>query len=156
MKYQRALVWFRRDLRDYDHAALYHALKDTAQVYCVFVFDTEILDALTNKTDKRVSFIWHSVNELNAALQAEGGGLTVLHGIARHEIPKLAAQLQVNAVYANHDYEPQAQDRDTTVAQSLSAIGIAFHSYKDQVIFEMDEVLTKEKPTCIMPSYDPH
>ena len=57
----KALVWFRRDLRDYDHAALYHALKSSNQVYCAFVFDTEILDLLTDKADRHVGFIWESV-----------------------------------------------------------------------------------------------
>jgi len=56
-----SLVWFRRDLRDFDHAALYHALKHTNTVYCVFVFDTEILDKLTDKQDQRVAFIWQSI-----------------------------------------------------------------------------------------------
>ena len=64
MQYQKSLVWFRRDLRDFDHAALYHALKNSAQVFCVFVFDTEILDLLENKQDRRVEFIWESVKEL--------------------------------------------------------------------------------------------
>ena len=41
-----ALVWFRRDLRAHDHAALFHALKAARQVWCVFVFDRDILDAL--------------------------------------------------------------------------------------------------------------
>ena len=69
MQYQHSLVWFRRDLRDFDHAALYHALKDSANVYCAFVFDTDILDKLSNKQDRRVEFIWESVRELKSALQ---------------------------------------------------------------------------------------
>lgn len=68
-KYAKSLVWFRRDLRDFDHAALYHALKTSQEVYCVFVFDTEILEKLTDKSDRRVDFIWHSVTELKTALQ---------------------------------------------------------------------------------------
>ncbi len=144
MKYSRALVWFRRDLRNFDHAALYHALKESAQVYCVFVFDREILDALTDKGDRRVTFIWQSICELDQALQAQGGGLIVLHGQARDEIPALAKSLQVDAVYTNHDYEPQAILRDAAVARTLSAANIVLHDFKDQVIFEADEVLTKE------------
>jgi deoxyribodipyrimidine photo-lyase len=103
-----ALVWFRRDLRDYDHAALYHALKSHPQVFCAFCFDTEILDALPSRSDRRVEFIWHSVQELDAALRGRGGGLIVLHGRAREEIPRLAVRLGVRAVYANGDYEPAA------------------------------------------------
>ncbi|PPC86218.1 MAG: deoxyribodipyrimidine photolyase, partial [Methylotenera sp.] len=112
----KSLVWFRRDLRDFDHAALYHALKSSQQVFCVFVFDTEILDLLNNKSDRRVEFIWESVKELKTALQKNGGDLMVKHGVARDVIPNLAAELQVNAVYSNRDYEPSAVNRDDDVA----------------------------------------
>ncbi|HEY8086105.1 MAG TPA: deoxyribodipyrimidine photo-lyase [Methylophilaceae bacterium] len=154
MKYSRALVWFRRDLRNFDHAALYHALKDAAEVYCVFVFDTEILDTLADKSDRRVTFIWHSVHELDQTLQTQGGGLIVLHGLASEKLPFLAKELQVDAVYTNHDYEPQALLRDAAVAQTLSTSNIAFHSFKDQVIFEADEVLTQEnRPYSVFTPY---
>ena len=99
-------MWFRRDLRDFDHAALYHALKNSNQVYCVFIFDTEILDKLENKQDRRVEFIWESVRELKAALQKNGGDLIVQHGIASEIIPNIALQANIHAVYSNSDYEP--------------------------------------------------
>jgi deoxyribodipyrimidine photo-lyase len=137
-----ALVWFRRDLRDYDHAALYHALKSHPRVYCAFCFDTEILDALAARADRRVEFIWHSVQALDAAFRGRGGGLIVLHGRAREEIPRLALRLGAGAVYANHDYEPAALDRDAAVGRALAAAQVALRTFKDQVIFEKDEVLT--------------
>ena len=140
--YEKSLVWFRRDLRDYDHAALYHALKYSKQVFCVFIFDTVILDHLTDKLDRRVEFIWESIRELKAAFQAKGSDLIVLHGNPRLEIPKLANNLKVEALFANHDYEPSAIQRDTEVAQQLETINIQFHHYKDHVIFEKNEVLT--------------
>lgn len=140
--FQSSLVWFRRDLRDYDHAALYHALKTSKQVYCAFIFDTEILDQLTDKADRRVEFIWESVKELKSTLQQQGGDLIVRHGAASAEIPKLALELKVDAVFANRDYEPSAVARDTKVAKQLQNDGIQFHDFKDQVIFEKDEVLT--------------
>ncbi|MFJ5445945.1 cryptochrome/photolyase family protein [Methylobacillus methanolivorans] len=139
----KSLVWFRRDLRDYDHAALYHALKNSTQVICAFVFDTDILTQLTNKQDRRVEFIWESVHELKTALQQQGSDLLVLHGKAADEIPKLAQTLAVDTVYCNHDYEPDAMARDLTVQQALDQTDIAFKSFKDQVLFEKDEILTK-------------
>jgi deoxyribodipyrimidine photo-lyase len=142
-KVASALAWFRRDLRDYDHAALYHALKAAECVYCVFVFDTDILDPLEDKADRRVEFIWESVRELKAALQASGGDLLVKHGRAADIVPALAIELGVEAVYANRDYEPAAHARDEAVANALRQEGIAFHAYKDQVIFERDEILTQ-------------
>ncbi len=138
-----ALVWFRRDLRDFDHAALYHALKSHQRVFCAFVFDSEILDGLPGRADRRVEFIHASVVELDAALRARGGGLIVRHGRARDVIPALAAALQVSAVLANRDYEPQAIARDADVAERLRVLGIGFSDFKDQVIFEKSEVLTK-------------
>ena len=136
------LVWFRRDLRLADHAALYHALKNSRSVYCVFVFDREILDVLPSRADRRVEFIHDSIVELDAALREHGGTLIVRHGVAREEIPALARTLKVDAVYANHDYEPAANARDADVAARLTSLDIAFHTFKDQVLFEKDEVLS--------------
>jgi deoxyribodipyrimidine photo-lyase len=138
-----ALVWFRRDLRDFDHAALAAAREAHPAVHCAFAFDTEVLDALASREDQRVSFIWDGVRELKAALEAAGGGLHVLHGRAREEIPRLAARLGVAAVYANRDYEPQAIERDAEVAGRLRGAGIDWRPCKDQVIFELDEVRTR-------------
>ncbi|HSD60031.1 MAG TPA: deoxyribodipyrimidine photo-lyase, partial [Burkholderiales bacterium] len=142
-KYERSLCWFRRDLRAEDHAALSRALESSRRVWCAFVFDTEILDELADRTDRRVEFIWESLRELDRALRELGGGLMVLHGRAREEIPALAARLGVQAVFANRDYEPAAVERDEAVARTLAAQGIAFQSFKDQVVFERDEVLTR-------------
>ncbi len=152
--YEKSLVWFRRDLRDYDHAALYHALKSSNNVYCAFVFDTAILDLLQDKADRRVEFIWESVRELKASLQKHGGDLIVLHGRAVDEVPKLAKSLLVNAVLTHHDYEPSAIMRDAEVATALHSLGIAFHHYKDHVIFEKDEVLNLSgKPYGVFTPY---
>jgi deoxyribodipyrimidine photo-lyase len=141
--HQRALFWFRRDLRDHDNAGLYHALKDAEAVWCVFVFDTEILEALPTRNDRRVEFIHGSVVELDAALRERGGGLIVRHGRAREAIPTVASELKVDAVYTNHDYEPAALNRDGEVEDALKSQGMSFHTFKDTVIFEKDEVLTQ-------------
>jgi deoxyribodipyrimidine photo-lyase len=149
-----ALVWLRRDLRDDDHAALYHALKRHTKVYVAFVFDTDILDQLPDKQDRRVEFIWESVRELKQSLQAHGSDLMVLHGRAQEAIPALAGQLAVTAVYANKDYEPIAIARDAAVAQTLLAANISLHLFKDQVLFEQDEVLTQTgKPYGVFTPY---
>ena len=141
-EYARVLVWFRRDLRDYDHAALYHALKGARQVVCVFVFDREILDTLPGRADRRVEFIHASVGELQRALRTRGGGLVVRHGVARDEIVQLAVELGVGAVFFNHDDDPAALARDAAVEAALQRRGIAVHHHKDAVIFEREEVLT--------------
>jgi deoxyribodipyrimidine photo-lyase len=152
--FNKTLVWFRRDLRDFDHAALYHALKTSRQVYTAFVFDTDILDTLQDKRDRRVEFIWESVRELKLSLVSAGGDLIVLHGSARLEIPALAKRLGVDAVFTNRDYEPAANLRDADVQTSLHADGIVLHPFKDQVVFEQDELLTQTgKPYGVFTPY---
>lgn len=137
-----ALVWFRRDLRDHDHAALAAALASGRPVYCAFVFDTDILDALPTRADRRVEFIHASLQQLDAALRQRGGGLIVRHGRAADEIPRLAGELGVTEVYANRDHEPAALARDAAVDQQLAAARGRLHLLKDQTIFERDELLT--------------
>jgi deoxyribodipyrimidine photo-lyase len=140
-QFDSGLMWFRRDLRVADNAAFYHALKRCRRVFCVFVFDTEILQHLPRQ-DRRVVFIWDSLLQLDAALKAHGGALIVRHGVAREIVPALAAELKVDAVFTNHDYEPAATARDAAVQSALTQEQRALHTFKDQVIFERDEVLT--------------
>ncbi len=142
MKLTSSLVWLRRDLRVFDHVALHQALLSSQQVYCVFVYDTTILDQLPRR-DRRVDFIHASIAEVATELQQLGGHLIIRHGDPAEEIPALAAELGVDAVFCNHDYEPQAMARDATVASTLDAGGCKFYSYKDQVIFERSEVLSQ-------------
>lgn len=144
----RALLWFRRDLRADDHAALYHALRSARQVWCLFVFDRDILDPLPRR-DRRVEFIRDSLLGLDAQLRAlgsahgiDGAGLIVCHGHALEVVPALAARLSVQAVYANHDDDPAARVRDARVLGRLADIGVALHTSKDHVVFERSELLT--------------
>ena len=156
--FDRALVWLRRDLRTDDHAALHHALRSARQVWCAFVFDREILDALPGqqhgpagaaRSDRRVEFIRDSLVGVDAELRAlaashgiDGAGLIVRHGWAREEIPVLAVALGVQLVVASHDDEPAALERDAQVLGHLAGAGIALHMMKDHVVFERREVLT--------------
>lgn len=156
-KWNKSLVWFRRDLRDFDHAALHHALKHSRQVACAFVFDTDILDPLRGDgltLDRRLSLIHSAVAELDAALRENGGALIVRHARALDAIPAIAQELGVDAVFANRDYEPQAKERDQQVAEKLQADGREWFSFKDQVIFEVDEVLSLSgKPFSVFTPY---
>jgi deoxyribodipyrimidine photo-lyase len=148
--FSTGLVWFRRDLRATDNAALFHALKNCQKVHCVFVFDTNILAHLPPK-DRRVAFIQESLVELDAALTH---GLIVLHSSSLKAIPQLAHSLEAQAVFANHDDEPQALSRDAQVRGALANAGIAFHTYKDHVVFERQEVLTLAgKPYTVFTPY---
>jgi deoxyribodipyrimidine photo-lyase len=153
-EYDIVLVWLRRDLRLHDHAALYHALKAGRTVHAVFVFDTDILDALPSREDRRVAFIHGSLVALKTEFEQCGSTLHVLHGSARRLIPDFAREIGARAVFCNRDYEPFARDRDQAVEAALARSGIAFHGFKDQVIFEQDEVLTQGgKPFAVFTPY---
>ena len=142
--YDTALVWFRRDLRNFDHAALHHALANCKRVYCAFIFDKDILDPLLEygTLDRRVAFIHDSLTELDAALRQDGGGLIVRHASAAQAIVTLAEELGVDAVFVNEDYEPAAVVRDQFVADELKKAGRQLLRFKDQVIHEKEEVLS--------------
>ncbi len=155
--YPAGLMWFRRDLRAHDNAALCQALRACRQVHAVFVFDRAILDALPRR-DRRVEFIRESLVQLDEALRQlagkAGAGLIVRHAVAEDDIPRLARELGVQAVFANHDYEPQALARDAVVRGALANAGIALHTSKDQVIFERTEVVTQAgKPYAVFTPY---
>jgi deoxyribodipyrimidine photo-lyase len=125
------LVWLRRDLRLQDNAALYYALKENNNVLCLFIFDTEILEKLEDKVDRRVDFIHQTLQHLKSDLEALGSTLVVLHG----NPVEIFESISPTAVYTNHDYEPYARLRDEEVQKILVAKDVAFKTYKDQVIF---------------------
>lgn len=156
-----ALVWLRRDLRCHDHAALHHALGRHARVYCAFIFDTDILDALPTRADRRVEFIHASVGALHAELGqlaaragVPGAGLLVRHGPAVEQVVQLAQALGVQEVVASRDYEPAARERDARVARALQPLAIAFTQVKDQALLDCDEVLTQQgQPYSVFTPY---
>ena len=155
--YPAGLMWFRRDLRVSDNAALFHALKSCRQVHCVFVFDSTILDSLPRQ-DRRIEFIRESLVELDAQLRAlagsEAAGLITSRGAALEEIEHVARGLQVQSVFANHDDEPRALARDAAIRGALAEAGIGLHTFKDQAIFERTELLTQSgKPYAVFTPY---
>ncbi len=149
------IFWFRRDLRLHDNAGLYHALKSGRAVQCVFIFDENILSKLNKTgTDKRVVFIHQQIQQLAHALNCYGASLNVIHAGAENAWISIVEQLNVNAVFANHDYEPYARNRDKHVGAFLQQKGISFHTCKDQVIFEKDEVTKDDgKPYTVFTPY---
>jgi deoxyribodipyrimidine photo-lyase len=148
------ICWFRRDLRLEDNAALYHALKSDHPVIPVFIFDKNILDELGEKADRRVEFIHAAVTEMQHALAAIGSSMEVYYGTPVDVYTQLQKKYNIDKVFTNSDYEPYAVERDTAIHRLLQKKGAALHSYKDQVIFEKDEVLKDDgKPYTVFTPY---
>jgi deoxyribodipyrimidine photo-lyase len=138
-----SICWLRRDLRLDDNAALYHALKGEHKVLLLFIFDTNILDKLQDKTDRRVQFIYDELVAMQAQLAKLGSQILIKYGTPREVWNDLVATYNIVNVYTNHDFEPYARDRDGKLAVFLTKHNIGLHTYKDHVIFEKSEV-TKE------------
>ncbi len=149
-----ALFWYRRDLRLNDNAGLYHALKENERVLPVFIFDTEILNQLEDKADVRVEFIHQQIEKLQQQLIAFNSSILVLVGTPEEVFKNLLKKYKISKVYTNHDYEPYAITRDKEVANLLHNAGAGFHTFKDQVIFEKEEVVKDDqKPYTVFTPY---
>jgi deoxyribodipyrimidine photo-lyase len=139
------IFWFRRDLRWDDNAGLYHALYQAKlqglQVLPIFIFDKTILSQSENKEDRRVDFIHQTLTRLQTDLVAKGKSLWVQFGTPTEVFEKLFSEFQINAVYTNHDYGPKANARDAAVEKITLKNNATYHHFKDQVIFEKEEVI---------------
>lgn len=136
------LFWFRRDLRLHDNAGLYYALRSGNPVVPVFIFDKTILDDLDNKEDKRLTFIHQNILAIQRELQTLGADILVFYGHPTNVWQELSEKYNIAEVFTNTDYEPYATERDTAVARILHAKKVELKAYKDQVIFEKQEILS--------------
>ena len=148
------LHWFRRDLRLEDNAALSAALQQELPVLPIFIFDTEILSKLERKNDRRVDFIHQVLEQLQQQLRKLNADIEVLYCSPEEAFQQLLSKYAIKAVYTNHDYEPYAVQRDAQITDMLQAKGVAFHSFKDQVVFEKAEVVKDDgKPYTVFTPY---
>ncbi|MFC4634184.1 cryptochrome/photolyase family protein [Dokdonia ponticola] len=135
------IFWFRRDLRWYDNVGLYEALQGEFPVLPIFIFDKDILDKLP-EDDARVTFIFGTLQEMRNEVQDKhSSSLAMYHDTPERVFKHLIEEYDVASVYTNHDYEPYARERDEKIASLLKKKDIAFNTFKDQVIFEKDEVV---------------
>ena len=134
------IFWFRRDLRLDDNVGFYKALHGKFPVLPLFIFDTEILNELP-KDDARVTFIFETLQKMRNELQEHGSSIALYHGKTEEVFKNIISEFEVQNVITNHDYEPYAKKRDETIEKLLAKKEIGFYTFKDQVIFEKDEVV---------------
>lgn len=149
-----SIFWFRRDLRLDDNVGLFQALKSQSAILPVFIFDKEILDKLEDKADKRVSFIYSALQNIQNELREFGSDIKVKFGYPLEIWKELTEEYEVINVFANHDYEPYAKKRDREIYDFLKTKNIKFLTFKDQCIFEYKEILKDDgKPYTIFTPY---
>lgn len=138
------IFWFRRDLRLHDNAALHYALQQqNAPVLPLFIFDRTILDDLEETADPRITFIYDEICRIKQTLENEkGSSIIIKYGYPLEVFKQLTQDYDIEAVYTNRDYEPYAIQRDGDTEQFLQTHQIPFYDFKDQVIYEKDEILT--------------
>jgi deoxyribodipyrimidine photo-lyase len=147
------VVWFRRDLRFEDNTALIQAYKTGFPILPVFIFDKNILSGLPEK-DPRVSFIFSKLSELNNVLSVSESSFMVKYGDPLEVWHELVATYDIVQVFFNKDYEPYSIRRDMTIKKFLEKRKIRISAYKDQVIFEEDEIVKDDgKPYTIFTPY---
>ncbi len=139
MKSKVTLFWFRRDLRLNDNHGFYNALMSSESVLPIFIYDQNILDKLP-KHDSRVEFIHKQLTKINQTLNSRGSQLAVYNGTPEAVFTKIISEYEVTSVYCNHDYEPYGTKRDELISKLLNDNSISFNSYKDQVIFERNQI----------------
>jgi deoxyribodipyrimidine photo-lyase len=144
MKETVNIFWFRRDLRLDDNVGFYNALKSKNPVLPLFIFDEDILDALP-KDDARLGFIYDTVQQMCSTLKEENeSSIAMFHGKPRSVFQELIKKYTIHTVFTNRDYEPYATKRDTEIEQLLIENNVEFETFKDQVIFEKNEVTKKD------------
>ena len=133
------LFWFRRDLRIDDNHGFYRALQGENKVIPIFIFDSNILEKLPKK-DARVEFILSALGAIDVAMKGGRCTVGIYHGTPKAILNELTEKWSIDKVICNEDYEPYASERDQKIQVLLSKKGIVFEQYKDQVIFEKNEV----------------
>jgi deoxyribodipyrimidine photo-lyase len=144
MKEEIAIFWFRRDLRLDDNRALNHALQDKYPVLPIFIFDSNILDQLTEKADARIQFIHEQIVLLKDLLEDHESTLKVFHCTPEKAFKQLLEEYTIKSVYTNRDYDPSAISRDQKIKNLLEECEIPFNHFKDHVVFEGSEILKQD------------
>ncbi len=137
------IVCFRRDLRLSDNTALNAALESGLPVLPVYIFDETTLRTLP-PDDGRLNFIYALLAGMDRDLKKQGSSLRVCRGRSEAVWEKLLREYPCNAVYMNRDYDPGAVDTEDALGQRLRKRNIAFHTFRDRVIVEGDEVVKRD------------
>ena len=132
------IVWFRRDLRTSDHAALSAAAATGHPVLPVFVLES-------GESDNGSASRWwlhHSLVSLRKELAVLGLPLVLLRGGALEVLLGLCARSGASEVHAHHQYEPSDAEREEKFSSALSMQGIQMHFHPGTLLSEPTDLRT--------------
>ncbi len=131
----KQILWFRRDLRVVDNEILANA---KGEVLPIFIFDKNILEKLS-KEDKRVTFIYKSVNELKESLKKIGLDLAIFFDIPKNVFTKLK-QEGFSEILTSIDFDSYAKKRDEEVERILP-----LRRFLDSFLIDPKDILKSDK-----------
>lgn len=137
----RVVHWFRNDLRVRDNTALRMAAGRASELLPIFVIDQALFHR--HAAPRRRSYLAATVAALAADLRAADCPLLIAEGNAAEIIPRLVADTHAELLTFNRDYSPYAVRRDRHVENAVRRLGARVESYKDRVVFEANEILTR-------------
>jgi deoxyribodipyrimidine photo-lyase len=134
------IVWFRNDLRLFDHPALTAAAEAGAPILPLYILD----DATPELHMGGASRWWlhGSLASLAEDWKQHGGELCLRRGKAAEVIQALLAETGASAVHATRGYEPVEPAREKDVERVCTASGAVFRMFGGRLLFEPEDILT--------------
>jgi deoxyribodipyrimidine photo-lyase len=136
------IVWFRRDLRAGDQAALVAAAASKSPVIPVFILDDDKTGAWKPGGASRW-WLHHSLESLSADLRRLGSGLVLRRGDSAATILGLAREVGAGAIHTGIMPESWEKAADDAVATGLNGTGCAFHRYQTALMHDPDAITTQ-------------
>ena len=132
---QRAIVWFRKDLRLADHPALDAALQANKEIIPVFIWDEE---EGGNWSPGAASRWWlhHSLASLGSSITKLGGSLILARGKAGQVLPELAQAYQADQIFYGRCYDPAGIATQEAVEEACDLQGINTDSFNSSLLQE--------------------
>jgi len=137
-----ALVWFRRDLRLADNAALRHALDAAERVVPAYIHAPDETRAWSPGAASRW-WLHHSLAALDAQLRERGSRLVIRQAKSELDgLRTLARETGATRICWNRLYEPAEVAREAELADGLSAAGLEIETFPGHLLVEPRAVRT--------------
>jgi deoxyribodipyrimidine photo-lyase len=140
-KYERIIVWIRRELRVQDHLALWSAVQDAKEIIPLYVIGEEF----TEYAPARKKVIVDSLRTLSSNLKRLGGDLVIRNGDAESTVLSMLREYNADGIYLTKDYSPDARRRDAKLRDGIERTGYLWREFKDAVLFEEREILSSSR-----------